>query len=53
VFLNVPAMPQPEAYISHADKLFDERGKLTNEGTEKFLKAFLAAFGKFIAANAS
>jgi chromate reductase len=24
VFLNVPAMQQPEAYIGHADKLFDE-----------------------------
>jgi hypothetical protein len=24
-FLNVPAMPQPETYIGHAEKLFDER----------------------------
>ncbi len=53
VFLNMPAMPQPEAYIGHADKLFGETGKLNNEGTEKFLKGFLAAFAKFIAANAS
>ena len=35
----MPAMPQPEAYIGHADKLFGEDGKLTNEGTEKFLKS--------------
>jgi chromate reductase len=53
VFLNVPAMPQPEAYIGHADKLFGDDGKLNNEGTEKFLKSFLAAFEKFIAANAA
>jgi chromate reductase, NAD(P)H dehydrogenase (quinone) len=31
VFLNVPTMQQPEAYISHADKLFDEQGRLVNE----------------------
>jgi len=28
VFLNVPAMQQPEAYIGGADKLFDASGKL-------------------------
>ena len=27
VFLNVPAMAQPEAYIGGADKLFDASGK--------------------------
>src|ERR1700761_5528388 len=37
VFLNVPAMQQPEAYVGGADKLFDEHGKLTNDGTRKFL----------------
>jgi chromate reductase len=51
VFLNMPAMPQPEAYIGHADKLFDADGKLANPGTEKFLAGFLAAFVKWIAAN--
>jgi chromate reductase, NAD(P)H dehydrogenase (quinone) len=48
----VPAMPQPEAYIGHADKLFDDQGKLANEGTAKFLGEFLAAFAKWIDANA-
>jgi chromate reductase len=37
VFLNVPTMQQPEAYLGHADKLFDEHGKLLNDGTRKFL----------------
>src|SRR6266403_4439511 len=27
-FLNVPTTQQPEAYVGHADKLFDETGKL-------------------------
>jgi hypothetical protein len=29
--LNVLAMPQPEAYLGYADKLFDEKDKLTND----------------------
>ncbi len=52
VFLDMPAMQQPEAYIGHADKLFGEDGRLNNEGTEKFLKSFLAAFEKWIGKNA-
>ena len=47
VFLNVPVLQQPEAYIGHADALFDEAGKLTNESTRKFLGGFLAAFEGF------
>src|SRR3954469_2225086 len=31
VFLNVPAMQQPEAYIGGADRLFDENAKLIND----------------------
>jgi chromate reductase len=33
-------MQQPEAYVGHADRLFDENGKLVNDGTRKFLQAF-------------
>jgi len=51
VFLNVPAMAQPEAYISGADKLFDANGKLVNEGTRIFLKDFMQTYGAWIAAN--
>jgi chromate reductase len=49
VFLNVPTMQQPEAYLSHADKLFDEQGKLVNDGTRKFLQGFMQAFAKWVA----
>jgi chromate reductase, NAD(P)H dehydrogenase (quinone) len=52
VFLNVPAMPQPEMYIGGADKMFDEAGKLTNEKTRDFLMKGLAAFEKWIDKNA-
>ena len=53
VFLNVPAMQQPEAYIGGADKLFDENAKLVNDGTRKFLQGFLVAFSAWIKANAT
>ncbi|HXS41032.1 MAG TPA: NADPH-dependent FMN reductase [Stellaceae bacterium] len=49
VFLNVPAMPQPEAYLGGADKLFDAEGKIANPGTRDFLANFLAAFDRWIA----
>ncbi len=51
VFLNVPAMPQPEAYIGGADKLFDGNGKPVNDGTRKFLQGFMQAFDAWITAN--
>ncbi|HEY4114891.1 MAG TPA: NAD(P)H-dependent oxidoreductase [Rhizomicrobium sp.] len=44
VFLNMPAMQQPEAYIANCAPLFDSQGKLTNESTRKFLRSFLDAF---------
>jgi len=47
VFLNVPTMQQPEAYIGHADKLFDEQGKL-DDGTRKFLQGFMQAFANWV-----
>jgi chromate reductase, NAD(P)H dehydrogenase (quinone) len=40
VFLNVPAMTQPEAYIGGANKLFDASGNLTNDSTRDFLRNF-------------
>jgi chromate reductase len=51
VFLSVPAMAQPEAYIGHADKLFDEKGNLVDDGTRKFLRSFMLAFAAWITAN--
>ena len=48
VFLNMPAMQQPEAYIGNIAKLFDEEGRLTNEGTKDFLKGFMQAFAAWI-----
>jgi chromate reductase len=51
VFLDVPAMQQPEAYIGGAAGLFDEAGTLTSETTKTFLTRFMAAFAAWIEAN--
>jgi chromate reductase len=48
VFLNVPAMQQPEAYIGGANKLFDASGNLTNDSTRDFLKAFADSFARWV-----
>lgn len=52
VFVNAPTMAQPEAYIGGAAALFDQGGNLTNESTKSFLKNFMAAFEKWVEANA-
>jgi chromate reductase len=48
VFLNVPTMQQPEAYIGGVAKMFDDAGNLTNDSTKQFLKAFADAFARWI-----
>jgi chromate reductase len=48
VFLDMPAMQQPEAYIGSAATLFDEQGVLTNERTRDLLQRFITAFERFI-----
>ena len=48
VFLNMPTMAQPEAYIANATTLFDDKGGLANADTQSFLGQFLAAFGQWI-----
>jgi chromate reductase, NAD(P)H dehydrogenase (quinone) len=50
--VNVRVMPQPEVYLSAADKLFDADGKLSNQGTREFLLKFMQAFAAWIATNA-
>lgn len=51
VFLNVPVMQQPEAYIGGAAKLFDPAGKLVNDDTREFLRKFMQAFTAWVETN--
>lgn len=48
VFLDMPVLQQPEAYIANASKLFDDAGKVANGDTLEFLKKFLAAFEAWV-----
>jgi len=53
VFLNMPAMQQPEAYIGGADKLFDASGNIANDGTRGFLTKFLDAYAAWVEKHAA
>ena len=51
VFLNVPCMQQPEAYIGEVTKLLDEKGNVTNDNTRKFLTQFIETFAQWVETN--
>src|ERR1700690_2660947 len=48
VFLNVPVMQQPEAYIGNAANLFDEEGDLTSDSTREHAAKFMRAFAAWV-----
>ena len=52
VFLNVPAMQQPEAYMGNAGNLFDDSGNLAASAKE-FIAKFIQAFAVWVETNTS
>ncbi|WP_057895473.1 NADPH-dependent FMN reductase [Liquorilactobacillus oeni] len=48
VFLNMPALQQPELYIGNVTELLDDNLKIKNEGTLKFLADAMNTFADFI-----
>jgi chromate reductase len=48
VFLNMPVLQQPEAYVGGADKIFGERGEMTNDKTREFLQGFINAYAGWV-----
>jgi chromate reductase len=48
VFLDMPPMQQPEAYVGGANGLFDKNGGLVKEETAKFLKTVGESFAAWI-----
>lgn len=48
VFVNVPTMAQPEAYIGGAGELFDDQGKLSDDSTKEFFSTFMESFEDWI-----
>ncbi len=53
VYLNVPVMAQPEAYIGGGDQLFGPDGSLLSRSTEEFVLSFMKAFEAWIEMNLS
>lgn len=52
VFLNMPTLQQPEAYIGGAGDLFDEAGAIKKPETKQFIDKFIAAFADWIGRTA-
>ena len=52
VFLDMPVLQQPEAYIGGVGKMFDASGQLTNAETQAFLKKLMDAFAAWIGKTA-
>ena len=50
VFLNVPCMQQPEAYVGSVVSIFDLQGRLVND-TRDFLRKFMKAFADWVETN--
>lgn len=48
VFLNVPIMQMPEAYIGGAAGLFDANGHLQKDDVREFLRKFMAAYAAWV-----
>lgn len=48
VFLDMPVMAQPEAYLSGAGDFFDAAGGVKDPSVEKLLTRFMAAFADWV-----
>jgi chromate reductase len=52
VFLDMPTMQQPEAYLGGAGKAFDGEGQLTDDRTREFITKYMAAFDRWVEVHA-
>jgi len=48
VFLDMPALQQPEMYLGGATKMFDAEGNIAESGTRELIAKFLTAFASWI-----
>ena len=53
VFLNVPTMQQPEAYIGNAASLFDDSGNFSNDSTKELVTKYIHSFAAWVETNTS
>ncbi|WP_373989351.1 NADPH-dependent FMN reductase [Duganella sp. BuS-21] len=52
VFLDMPLLQQPEAYIGGAANLLGADGKLNNDSTKQFLKKFIDTYATWVETTA-
>lgn len=48
VFLDIPIMQQPEAYIGHANELFNDKGEIAKKETQEFVQKFINAYAEWV-----
>ncbi|TQS72464.1 NAD(P)H-dependent oxidoreductase [Rhodobacteraceae bacterium] len=48
VFLDMPVLQQPEAYIGGFHTMFDDDGTMTNDDTRKFLGTIMTAYAAWV-----
>lgn len=48
VFLDVPTMQQPEAYVGNVARLFDDAGRLASEDTRKFFTTVIEGYARWV-----
>ncbi|MBV8328098.1 NAD(P)H-dependent oxidoreductase [Chryseobacterium sp.] len=51
VFLNIPAMQQPEVYLPHIDKVWDDQGNLKDQDVKDFLQKAIGAYIEWFRKN--
>ena len=49
VFLNVPLLQQPEAYVGGVGDAFDDKGDLVKAPLREFLESYIKAFAAWVA----
>ena len=51
VFLDVPTMQQPKAYMGGRSAIFNEKGEISKEETLKYLRKFMDTFATWVETN--
>jgi NAD(P)H-dependent FMN reductase len=47
-YLDVPTLGQPEIFLKHTEGFFDGSGDIADEGTRKFLQAFVDSYEAWV-----
>jgi chromate reductase len=53
VFLDMPAMQQPEAYIGNGASLFNEKGEIADDSKRGFVQQFIESYARWVAKHAA